>query len=520
MKQRFSRSVFLSLIVLLCGVMTANGLESWARSFGSHARIRLPRYLTGFSMVEADRTDALEIARTQALDDLIRKVRVSIRSEIVTRERDDGRRANASYSSVTRSSSELQVAEPAFLIDEDETRIYALAYVEVSTLARSYADSTEQALKRLRRANEQAADDLADGRIEDAEEALRLANTNRDNAETAFGVLESLRRLSAIADREFSADIRTYESELEREYQTVRELENEIERFTPERYENLVEHLARQLSASEYRIVGQRPLRYENADFSSEFGSRLVSAVSDELRQRSSYSAGAAEAVLEGGYWIDGEEIELSLRVRDSQSGEVLRSERAVVPVSAAGDLEIQPADLDSALANEKLLIGEATVEGGISVDVWTNKGRDQDVLVFEQGEELQFYFRVNQPAFLRLTYELASGDLVMLEPQFYIGVDRVNRVVELPYRFVVVPPFGVERLIVTASSEPPPAADTHIRIIDGQQYEVFGSAEGVVGRTRGLARVDDRDEDQAGGEGGRVGEASLTITTVREAEE
>jgi len=190
------------------------------------------------------------------------------------------------------------------------------------------------------------------------------------------------------------------------------------------------------------------------------------------------------------------------------------------VPVSAAGDLEIQPADLDSALANEKLLIGEATVEGGISVDVWTNKGRDQDVLVFEQGEELQFYFRVNQPAFLRLTYELASGDLVMLEPQFYIGVDRVNRVVELPYRFVVVPPFGVERLIVTASSEPPPAADTHIRIIDGQQYEVFGSAEGVVGRTRGLARVDDRDEDQAGGEGGRVGEASLTITTVREAEE
>jgi hypothetical protein len=45
-----------------------------------------------------------------------------------------------------------------------------------------------------------------------------------------------------------------------------------------------------------------------------------------------------------------------------------------------------------------------------------------------------------------------SSGELVLLERKFNIGSDRVNRIVELPYTFTVVPPFGVGRRRIGAS--------------------------------------------------------------------
>ena len=106
---------------------------------------------------------------------------------------------------------------------------------------------------------------------------------------------------------------------------------------------------------------------------------------------------------------------------------------RVHIQSAIAGPVSLVPDNTDQAIRNEQLLIGNAVTGGGLSVKVWTNKGRDQEVLVFEEGEEVQFYVRVNQ-------------------------------IVALPYQFMVVPPFGVERLIVTGYSQEPPPADTPIR--------------------------------------------------------
>ena len=97
------------------------------------------------------------------------------------------------------------------------------------------------------------------------------------------------------------------------------------------------------------------------------------------------------------------------------------------------------------------------------------------------------------------------------MEERFYIGIDRVNRVVALPYRFQVVPPFGVERLVVTGHTTEPPAPSVVPREIDGQSYEVFGAPREAVVRTRGLVR----ETPPQGADDTRVAEASLSITTV-----
>ncbi|MCG8113267.1 MAG: hypothetical protein N0E59_21155, partial [Candidatus Thiodiazotropha taylori] len=90
----------------------------------------------------------------------------------------------------------------------------------------------------------------------------------------------------------------------------------------------------------------------------------------------------------------------------------------------------------------------------------------------------------------------------------FYIGSDRVNRTVELPYTFEVVPPFGVENLIVTAFSVKPPPPATIPKRIDGELYQVFNSVKKAISASRGLRRKQ--------GSEVRVGEVMLTLTTMR----
>lgn len=509
---------------LFAVVSTAHSIEPWASSFGSHSRYRLPEYLSGFSTVEKDQDDALEIARLQALDDLVRKVRVSVRSESVVQSKDDGARSSSSYTSLTRNSSELEVSEPDFLIDEDNERYYALAHVEVSALAASYSQTLEDGFSQFQRTKDRLEEQIEGGRLSAAESTLSEAHTLLEQLQMDHGVLRALHRIGRQAIREeLTGSFEQFGDRINTELAALGELRGAVEQFSPETYEELVEYLATSIAPEEYELSAELPLRYRNSDFSSEFGYRLAHSVADRVRALGPDPDGEAEAlngVLEGTYWVDeeAEELEISLRVRRPETGKLLTGERIVVPMTVAGENNIVPDNAGGAMQNQYMLIGDATVEGNISVEAWTNKGRDQETLVFEQGEEVQFYFRVNQPAFLRITYELASGDLVLLEPSFYIGTDRVNRVVELPYAFVAVPPFGVERLIVTAYSEEPPPADTVIRTIDGQQYEVFSEAEDVVARTRGLARQDSNDdEDDSGGdsEAVSVGEASLTITTI-----
>lgn len=123
----------------------------------------------------------------------------------------------------------------------------------------------------------------------------------------------------------------------------------------------------------------------------------------------------------------------------------------------------------------------------------------------------MQLYFRVNQPAFLQITYNLATGEKVLLEKSFYIGMDKVNRVVKLPYGFEVIPPLGVERLIVTAFSRQPPPPNTRIAEIEGERYEVFADTNAVVAQTRGLKKK----QDNSGEETMKVGETMVTLTTV-----
>lgn len=504
--------LLIALLVFTGGVLSA--LESWAEQFGQHSRYRLPIYITGFSTVEKQESDALETARLRALDDLVRKVKVSIRSEMVTESRDDGRRSGGSFASLTRSTTELEVAQPRFLTDEDSRRYYVLVYVRVADLSESYLEALEDEATELQRHTTAITEHLSEGRISAAEEALGQATTLLEEVTTDLAVLSSLERLAdAGTGSRIESRATSIEQRAEEAADSIRSYTTQIQEFVPSSFDGLVSYLSNRIDVGDRRISNTVPFRYENTDFTSEFGARLSQTLSSSLRRSS--GGNGETVVLEGAYWTEEDAIEVIARLRDPETAEVVSSARVNAEAAAAGGREVAPDNAQTAAASQKTLIGDAIVDGGISLEVWTNKGRDQDVLAFEEGEQVQFYFRVNQPSHLRLTYQLSTGDMVLLEEEFYIGSDRVNRIVALPYTFTVVPPFGVERLIVTASTEEQEEPRTEIRTIDGQRYEVFVTNEAPVARTRGMAVTQEPDSESP-----RVAESTVTITTMRSATE
>ena len=256
-----------------------------------------------------------------------------------------------------------------------------------------------------------------------------------------------------------------------------------------------------------YRVAN---LVYQDSDYSSAFGAYAAETIASSLG-RSYRGSGGAAGVVRGSYWIDGDTVILRLLVQTT-AGELLGSSTLSIPRSSVPPaVEITPRNAAQALADRFTIAEGAVADGGISVEVWTHMGRNEDRLVFTEGETVSFFFRVNQPCFLQITYLLASGDKVLLDESFYIGIDKVNMAVRYLIEFTVVPPFGVERLIVTAYEDAPPKPNVTVGRISGQDYQVFGTVEAVYAATRGLVPNSKTDPNRTA----RVGETSLTLTTA-----
>ena len=249
------------------------------------------------------------------------------------------------------------------------------------------------------------------------------------------------------------------------------------------------------------------PFLFEATSFSSDFGRYAANRIESSLVKE--LSSGHDDLFVKGQYWIEGKDIRLILLAVRTDGTKAGRAE-VLVPSRAAAGRDLKPQNFDEAMTALKEFADGAVTDGGLNLDIWTNKGNDDDTLVFSDGEILQLYFRVNQPSFLQVSYKLATGQIVLLEKSFYIGTDRVNRAVSLPYEFQVQSPFGVEQLIVTAYNYEPPQPKTHMEDIDGYSYEVFGSVKDVVSNTRGLGAVHKKDPEK------HVAEAFLNLTTLK----
>ncbi|MDC7233585.1 MAG: hypothetical protein PQJ58_10155 [Spirochaetales bacterium] len=504
MKQTF----FLIIYSFLLSAALFAAPPDWVRSYGTVSPYGDKEYLTGFSMVARDERDARDAAIDKSLTDLSKKIKIRIESEQVLAEVQADDRYSSAVSSVTRSTVNATVSDADYLFYEDRNNLYCLSYVTVRGLQQTYTDEASAYWNNLYRAYRDARSLVEDGQSDRALDALY------GNLKAFPEIFELWTLYRAVApgspDSSFFAVLESVDSMddfigFESSYNSL------MDEITSRDASGLEEGLSKMAGMmSRQGVPGGRikvsPFLFESTSFSSEFGRYTADLLEPVLVDR--LDRGSEEIIFKGQYWDEGSRIRLIL-IAVNREGEKLGKADVLIPSSARGNRDLKPQNFDQAMIAMKEFAEGALSDGGINVDVWTNKGADEDALVFSEGDVLQLYFRVNQPSFLQITYCLATGEKVLLEPSFYIGLDMVNRAVPLPYEFEVQAPFGVEQLIVTAFSVEPPKAITIPATIDGESYEVFQSVSDVVMSSRGL-RKKKSDPDEV-----RVGEAILNMTML-----
>ena len=197
---------------------------------------------------------------------------------------------------------------------------------------------------------------------------------------------------------------------------------------------------------------------------------------------------------------LDDGRIDLFLELRRLPDGTLAAATKARLAANGYGEFRATPLAPDF----DKLLKDGAVYSADLRVDVSTDRGtRD---LLFRHGETVRLVVRTNRSA-----YFYVVGHVVRPDTQFsyllpldgdaagekrperftkYVPADGVNHYIDLG-EFEVVPPFGIEHIMVTASTEKVDASLPKTRFNTASGYfEIVGSAGNALNglsKTRGL---------------------------------
>ena len=507
------RVLVISSLFLGAVVHFSFSLPGWADSFGTETPYSRELYITGFGVcdVEIEDTDALAAAKHNALEDLIRKIKVQVTSSIVSKTIESDTRSSTSVSMVNQSISNMRLTGVHYEIARDTHNTFALAYVSKNKLSNFYIDKGRTLIGKIEYGLEEAEKQEQKGETAQALESYITILPLFPELIEYYSIYQVIKEKDSPDYFDSLGSDVSLSSIIALEVKTKSKLK-ELETRKTSNFTNALDTIAfilKQQGIKSGNLIIP-PLLYRDTDFSSVFGSYASQHLDAVLH--AALPKGGEKTVVRGTYWERDTVIEIYLVAQSAATGEKTGAAVATFPHSSIAEAySLKPENFEEAMKTRKELSEGAITDGGINIEIWTNKGNSNESLVFTEGEDLQLYFRVNQPAFLQLTYDLATGEKVLLEKSFYIGVDKVNRVVKLPYAFEVVPPLGVEHLIVTAFSNQPPEPNTNITTIDGERYEVFASAKEAVAQARGLKKI----QEETNSEMTKVGEAFVTITTI-----
>jgi len=502
-------SVLALLLISCASTSTDTGprvAPDWVGRGGSSERFPSARFLTGFAQTRAD-PQAVESAKQQAVGSLAQQISLHIEADVTDVVRDSSGKTRNDFTSRVRVRSDLRLDGVRFETYQKRNDVYVLAVLERLPAALARRRERDRALVMTRTCLEGAERDERKGQAQNALIAYRGCRTALDNALEHDAVAAALQRGRAPNDRSGDQIVR-YSAQIR---DRIRAIPHEDARSI----RNAAEALAEQLSRSGVGrggVLQVAPFRYRSWDISSPFGRELALALESAIaRDRSprgelagSNSAAAQDVVIRGRYREEGERFELRAFAKEAGTGRLLGSaEIGLVASGIPETLETRPPNFESFVRDADKLAGGEIVSGDLRIELRTNKGIDG--LVFDQGEDLRLYVRVNTPAWVRLIYILSNGDHVPITDAWWIGADQVNQLIEHPESFEIVPPFGVEMIHAIAHTEKPPMLVTRPTRVAGQDYDIIDGGADQIVRTRGFARKMKK----------QVAEQTLHLTTM-----
>lgn len=263
----------------------------------------------------------------------------------------------------------------------------------------------------------------------------------------------------------------------------------------------------------------QKPIRLTNLTFQdTKMGSQFSRRFSGELEQKlvtaglsvtndagiPGQEAQQTPFLLTGNYWIEGGFVKLTILVKNIETGKLLASAEGKISKSWLDENQLAylPENYKDALVNQKLFGKDEIIAGDLSIDIYTNKGKDN--LIFVGGEKLKLLVRSNKECFIRCIYHMADGSKVLLLDNYYISSDKINQLIELPYEFECAEPFGVETLQLNAQNK----AFEPLKTRREYGYDfIENDLSSTLVATRGIKRIDDQTPQKA--------EKRILVTTM-----
>jgi len=205
-------------------------------------------------------------------------------------------------------------------------------------------------------------------------------------------------------------------------------------------------------------------LEYKDTKTASELSNRLNNLLSKKLTDSKCFSLDVskkrgildrksnAKHFIKGNYSDEGNSLVFTIQLIDADRDKIVASAEARIKLEKV-NIEYKTNNLAQAEQTNKIIDEKPEpATGGLSIDVWTNKGNVNPVFV--ENDTLQLFIHTNKECYLRFIYFLADGSAVMLLDNYSVSKEKAGKPFQLPNEFVCSEPFGVETLWVIGSND------------------------------------------------------------------
>ena len=503
----------------------------WVVNYGQSDKYDEQVYLTGFGEALGISRESKEIAQENARADLSQKVLVKIDSTVSNYQLEDGEETLQQFSTVTQSSSELQVMGLETLTYVRDSRknpmSFALVYIERKKLAKLYQAEKKRLTSQIL-------------------QLITLAE-NQDNPKytsvqyyyQTWPLLDKLAEvqtilLSVSGTRIFS-DLASQDLADQPLILNKSQINRRIQQLSLHSIDNLDDvagaiqfQLYQQFDLQHQQLLVQ-PFFYQDTRLSSRFARyfkqllegklensikphREFQAKSVNYEKDMAVSAGA-DYIITGSYWEKEDNVQILAFCRSVQTGEIRASanvdfKRGMLKSS----LNLKPDNFEKIMSQQLAFEQEVIDSGQLKLEVWTDRGKN--ALLYSQGELMKVYLRTNRPCYVRLLYILANGQKTLLVDNLQINLESVNRPLLvndlLEIDFECTSPFGAEMIIGVARNYPFDTIETTER--DGYIFIDTDNPKHLANITRGTKGFKRRKRND---ESIQQTETKLILTTV-----
>ena len=454
-------------------------------------------YFVGFAMNNKGRQDSqlmlLEKLSMSSTDELVSTVQVTIESISTQLNTEINDEFSQSFKHASTSFSKINLAglKTETYYDKRKKMGYALSYVKKEVLIDYYLET----LKFLK-------SNIA-GKIKLAEKYIII-----DDEESALKTYYECMPLFREAESAYTIVILLRASK--EEIRQINEFEAQVKAGIASVYRSDQVSLSELCSFLSYGfkiqtgifndLIRMGSFTYQDTKMSSPFSRRFIKAFEKELIEEANFNISSTavkpgnqqpEYVLSGTYWEDGENLKVIAILRNIVNGKPLASAEGYIPIKwlKQRDISFKPENFGQAAENMQLFKANEITDGGMQLDLWTNKGNDSPI--FEENDTLKLYIRTNNECYVRIVDHMADGSKILLVDNMYIGSDKVNMVVKIPIMFQCAPPFGTE--IIQANTQTIAFSPLHIKSESGYDF-ILDDLGKILINTRGFKRISNED--------------------------